>query len=157
MGDESGVGEMIFRLDERSGVPTYLQIVHQVEHAIRLGYLVRGDQLPRVKDVVVSLNVNPNTVLKAYRHLEQKGLTMARAGQGTFVTASPQTVALEDLTILREDLIEGWLARAAALGLGEDEIVGVFMGAVHTFFAVLEHSDAPSPRRRGARAGGELA
>jgi GntR family transcriptional regulator len=59
------VSSMVFRLDPRSGVPTYLQLVHQVEHALRLGYLTQGDQLPRVKDVVASLSINPNTVLKA--------------------------------------------------------------------------------------------
>ena len=64
-----------FRLDAASGVPTYLQLVHQVEHALRLGYLTLGDQLPKVRDVVASLAINPNTVLKAYKELETKGLT----------------------------------------------------------------------------------
>ncbi len=63
-----------FRLDAASGVPTYLQLVHQVEHALRLGYLTPGDQLPRVRDVVAALAINPNTVLKAYKELETKGL-----------------------------------------------------------------------------------
>ncbi len=64
-----------FRLDPASGVPTYLQLVQQVEHALRLGYLNPGDQLPKVRDVVASLAINPNTVLKAYKELETKGLT----------------------------------------------------------------------------------
>ena len=67
-----------FRLDAASGVPTYLQLVHQVEHALRLGYLTLGDQLPKVRDVVASLAINPNTVLKAYKELETKGLTAGR-------------------------------------------------------------------------------
>ena len=62
-----------FRLDPASGVPTYLQLVQQVEHALRLGYLKPGDQLPKVRDVVASLAINPNTVLKAYRELEIEG------------------------------------------------------------------------------------
>src|SRR3984885_13947192 len=70
-----------FRLDAASGVPTYLQLVQQVEHALRLGYLKPGDQLPRVRDVVASLAINPNTVLKAYRELDTKGLTAGRPGQ----------------------------------------------------------------------------
>ena len=56
-----------FRLDPSSGVPTYLQLVQQVEHALRLGYLKPGDQLPKVRDVVANLTINPNTVLKAYK------------------------------------------------------------------------------------------
>ncbi len=67
-----------FRLDAASGVPTYLQLVQQVEHALRLGYLKPGDQLPKVRDAVASLAINPNTVLKAYRELETKGLAAGR-------------------------------------------------------------------------------
>src|SRR5437762_2356043 len=90
-----------FRLDPASGVPTYLQLVHQVEHALRLGYLNPGDQLPKVRDVVVSLAINPNTVLKAYKELETKGLTAGRPGQGTFVQATLGQVALPELAGLR--------------------------------------------------------
>src|SRR5215470_5607516 len=70
-GGPRGPGSPIeFRLDATSGVPTYLQLVQQVEHALRLGYLKPGDQLPKVRDVVASLAINPNTVLKAYKELE---------------------------------------------------------------------------------------
>src|SRR6202521_2003754 len=107
-----------FRLDPSSGVPTYLQLVHQVEHALRLGYLKPGDQLPKVRDVVASLAINPNTVLKAYRNLETKGLTVGRPGQGTFVQATLSQVALPELTGLRRSL-RGWLAKADTAGVGE--------------------------------------
>ena len=56
-----------FHLETRSGVPTYRQIVQQVQQAVRLGILQPGDQLPTVKEVVGSLAINPNTVLRAYR------------------------------------------------------------------------------------------
>ena len=79
-----------FRLDPASGVPTYLQLVHQVEHALRLGYLKPGDQLPKVRDVVASLAINPNTVLKAYRDLETKGLTAGRPGPGHVHSGHPE-------------------------------------------------------------------
>jgi len=121
---------IIFRLDRRSGVPTYLQLVHQVEHSVRLGYLIQGDQLPRVKDVVSLLTINPNTVLKAYRCLEQKGLISARPGQGTFVSASVKTIAAEDLNSLRQSLITGWLQEAGALALDEEQTIGIFMSAL---------------------------
>ena len=107
-------------------MPTYLQLVHQVEHALRLGYLKPGDQLPKVRDVVASLAINPNTVLKAYRELETKGLTAGRPGQGTFIEATLSQVALPELTALRRSLV-GWLAdrgRGRA-GRGRDR------GAVH--------------------------
>ena len=98
-----------FRLDPASGVPTYLQLVQQVEHALRLGYLKPGDQLPKVRDVVASLAINPNTVLKAYRELETKGLAAGRPGQGTFIEATLSQVALPELAALRRSLL-GWLA-----------------------------------------------
>ena len=69
-----------FHLDARSGVAPYLQLVHQVRQALRLGLLAEGDQLPTVKDVVGRLAINPNTVLKAYRELEYEGLVAARPG-----------------------------------------------------------------------------
>jgi GntR family transcriptional regulator len=131
-----------FRLDAASGVPTYLQLVHQVEHALRLGYLKPGDQLPKVRDVVASLAINPNTVLKAYRELETKGLAAGRPGQGTFVQATLSQVALPELTALRRPLL-GWLASADAAGLDEDGIVALFTSVLRDF----------SERRRGGSAG----
>lgn len=151
-GDLPGaVSSLVFRLDTRSGVPTYLQLVHQVEHALRLGYLVFGDQLPRVKDVVSSLSINPNTVLKAYRDLEQKGLIGARPGQGTFVVASPETVGLEQLEALRKSLLGGFLREASAIGLDEEGIVALFMAALRDFYnrpltQRVARSSATNPR-----------
>src|SRR6266851_1185040 len=122
-GRKGGPGSPIeFRLDAASGVPTYLQLVHQVEHALRLGYLKPGDQLPKVRDVVASLVINPNTVLKAYKELEIKGLAAGRPGQGTFVEATLSQVALPELAALRRSLL-GWLSSADAAGLDEDGIV----------------------------------
>src|SRR5450631_3674192 len=121
-----------FRLDLTSGVPTYLQLVQQVEHALRLGYLTPGDQLPKVRDVVASLAINPNTVLKAYRELETKGLAAGRPGQGTFIQATLSQVALPELTGLRRSLLR-WLATADAAGLDEDGIVALFTSARRDF------------------------
>jgi GntR family transcriptional regulator len=121
-----------FRLDPGSGVPTYLQLVHQVEHALRLGYLQPGDQLPKVRDVVASLAINPNTVLKAYRELETKGLAAGRPGQGTFVQATLSQIALPELTALRRSL-SGWLTAADGAGLDENGIVALFSSALQDF------------------------
>jgi GntR family transcriptional regulator len=144
---------IIFRLDPRSGVPTYLQLVQQVENAIRLGYLRRGDQLPRIKDVVASLSINPNTVLKAYRDLEQKGLIGARPGLGTFVEAAPETVGLSELTALRRSLVLGWLREAAAAGLDDDGIVALFTSALRDF-RHLPDEFRPTRRPRRVASGG---
>jgi GntR family transcriptional regulator len=121
-----------FRLDPGSGVPTYLQLVQQVEHALRLGYLKPGDQLPKVRDVVASLAINPNTVLKAYKELETKGLTAGRPGQGTFIQATLSQVALPELTGLRRSL-SGWLTTADGAGLDRDGMVALFSSALRGF------------------------
>src|SRR6478752_1649835 len=136
-----------FRLDAASGVPTYLQLVHQVEHALRLGYLKPNDQLPKVRDVVASLAINPNTVLKAYRDLEAKGLAAGRPGQGTFVQAGLSQVTLPELAGLRKSLL-GWLAAADEAGLDENGMVALFTSALRDF-----HERRSGPRTRGGAAG----
>src|ERR1700735_199261 len=122
-----------FRLDPDSGVPTYLQLVQQVEHALRLGYLKPGDQLPKVRDVVAALTINPNTVLKAYKELETKGLAAGRPGQGTFVKATLSQITLPELGGLRRSML-GWLPEANETGLDEDGIVALFTSVLRDFF-----------------------
>src|ERR1700733_8848301 len=133
-----------FRIDAGSGVPTYMQLVQQVEHALRLGYLKPGDQLPKVRDVVASLAINPNTVLKAYRELETKGLAVGRPGQGVFVQATLSQIAMPELATLRRTLIT-WLATADAAGLDEDGINALFTSVMRDFFK--------SPGRRNTARG----
>jgi GntR family transcriptional regulator len=122
-----------FRLDAASGVPTYLQLVHQVEHALRLGYLKPGDQLPKVRDVVALLAINPNTVLKAYRELETKGLTKGSPGLGTFIQSTLNQIGLPELTTLHRSLLR-WLATADDAGLDEDGMAAIFASAMRDFF-----------------------
>jgi GntR family transcriptional regulator len=110
-----------FHLDSRSGVSPYLQLVHQVRQALRLGLLRKGDQLPTVKDVVARLAINPNTVLKAYRELEHDGLVAARPGIGTFVTKVLSDASLAAHGPLRQDL-QRWFAKARRAGLDDDSI-----------------------------------
>jgi GntR family transcriptional regulator len=131
-----------FRLDPASGVPTHLQLVHQVEHAMRLGYLKPGDQLPKVRDAVASLAINPNTVLKAYRELEIKGLAAGRPGQGTFIKATLSQATLPELTRLRRSLLV-WLATADTAGLDDDGMVALFTSAVHDFRERRGRADDP--------------
>jgi GntR family transcriptional regulator len=115
-----------FHLDGRSGLSPYQQLVQQVRHALRLGLLNEGDQLPKVKDVVATLAINPNTVLKAYRELEHDGLVAARPGVGTFVTATLNGATFAVLGPLRQDL-RRWLSKARKAGLDDESIEALFM------------------------------
>jgi GntR family transcriptional regulator len=135
-----------FRLDPSSGVPTYLQLVHQVEQALRLGYLTPGDRLPTVKEATELLAINPNTVLKAYRELEHRGLAAGRPGQGTFIEATLRHVGLAEQAALHADLLT-WLRSAADAGLDDESMAALFAAALRDF---RDQSDAaPRRRRRG--------
>lgn len=114
-----------FSLDSRSAIPPYLQLVQQVEDALRSGSLVEGSQLPRVKDVVRELAINPNTVLKAYRELESRGITSGRQGVGTFIVAAPPGAAPDVILKLADELCAGWLQHALEQGLDEEAILTV--------------------------------
>ena len=110
-----------FRIDPRSGVAPYQQIVHQVRQALRLGLLREGDQLPTVKQVVADVAINPNTVLKAYRELEHAGLAAGRPGKGTFITRSLARVDATAYHRLRDELAD-WLDRARSEGLDDESV-----------------------------------
>jgi GntR family transcriptional regulator len=125
-----------FHLDSRSGVSPYLQVVHQVRQALRLGLLREGDQLPTVKDVVARLAINPNTVLKAYRELEHDGLVAARPGVGTFVTKTLSDPSLAAHGPLRQDLLR-WFAKARRAGLDDESIEALFRDTFRS--ATAEH------------------
>jgi GntR family transcriptional regulator len=110
-----------FRVDGRSGVPPYLQIVQQVRQALRMGVLEVGDQLPTVREVVAAVAVNPNTVLKAYRDLEREGLVEARAGHGTFVRSRPAGPPPGTHSRLGRSLAR-WVHEAREAGLDDEAI-----------------------------------
>lgn len=118
-----------FRLNSRSGVPTYLQLVQQVKQAVRLGILQPGDQLPTVKEVVASLAINPNTVLKAYRELDREGLVDARRGRGTFLSQDLAPSAPSDHAGLQRALRE-WVARAREAGFDDEGIAALVEVAI---------------------------
>jgi GntR family transcriptional regulator len=113
-----------FRLDGSSGVPPYLQLVHQVRQSVLLGYLREGDQLPTVKDVVGDLAINPNTVVKAYRQLEHEGLAGGRPGQGTFITGPVAPPPSGAGGALRRSL-EQWFRDAEAAGLSDEAVTAL--------------------------------
>jgi DNA-binding transcriptional regulator YhcF (GntR family) len=119
-----------FRLDGTSGVPPYLQLVHQVRQSLLLGYLREGDRLPTVKEVAGDLAINPNTVVKAYRQLEHEGLAGGRPGQGTFITATLAPPPADADHTLRASL-EQWLRDADEAGLSDE--------AVTALIAVVRH------------------
>ncbi|MGI8880255.1 MAG: GntR family transcriptional regulator [Jatrophihabitans sp.] len=123
-----------FRLDPPSGIATYLQLVQQVHQALQLGLLEPGDQLPTGQQVVASLAINPNTVLKAYRDLEREGLVRARPGMGTFVVGRLQRSDPAAQARFRKS-ITAWLRSARNAGLSAEEIEAIYRTAVRDCLA----------------------
>lgn len=119
-----------FRLDGSTGVPPYLQLVHQVRQSLLLGYLREGDRLPTVKEVAGDLAINPNTVVKAYRQLEHEGLAAGRPGQGTFITSTLASPSARASEALRASL-EKWLRDAAEADLSEEAVTALIAAVRH--------------------------
>src|SRR6185312_6763218 len=105
-----------FRLDASSGVPVYRQLIDQVSGALAAGSLAAGNQLPTVRRVAVDLTINPNTVMRAYREMEIRGMLETQQGTGTFISSQkpkrPDAERQRQLT----QLVTEFMARAGAAG-----------------------------------------
>lgn len=112
-----------FRLDHQSGVPVYRQLIDQVTGGIAAGILAAGDQLPTVRQVAVDLAINPNTVVRAYRELEIRGVLETQQGTGTFI--SHQKVKRDEVERQRQltQLVGDFVARAGAAGFTVEDLL----------------------------------
>jgi GntR family transcriptional regulator len=112
-----------FQLDAASGVPFYRQVIDQVLAGIATGALARGERLPTVRALAVELAVNLNTVARAYKELEIRGVLSTQQGSGTFVAAGAD-VSIGEVERRRRvtQLVDEFLARAAAQGLTLAEV-----------------------------------
>jgi GntR family transcriptional regulator len=138
-----------YRIDRGSGVPAYVQIVEQTERALRMGTLKVGDKLPTAREVVAATAINPNTVLRAYRDMEQAGLVELRRGLGTFVTRSLARPGAEDDSPLRTELTD-WMTRARAAGLERADILALVTATLDTYDNERD-SHTPGDRERKRR------
>lgn len=119
----SGRKQFEFRLDPQSGVPVYRQLIDQVMGGMAAGTLAGGHQLPTVRQVAVDLSINPNTVVRAYRELEIRGVLETQQGTGTFIRH--QKVKRDDLERERQlnQLLGEFVARAGAAGFTIEDLV----------------------------------
>jgi GntR family transcriptional regulator len=112
-----------FRLDLKSGVPVYRQLIDQVLVAIAAGVLAPGDQLPTVRQLAVDLSINPNTVVRAYKELEIRGMLATQQGTGTFITS--RKVKQDEAQRQRRltQMVGEFVARAGADGYTVEQIM----------------------------------
>ncbi|MFI9581525.1 GntR family transcriptional regulator [Streptomyces sp. NPDC052236] len=139
-----------FRIDRRSGVAAYQQIVLQTKQALRLGVLMPGDRLPTAKEVAETCAVNPNTTLKAYRELEREGLVEPRPGLGTFVRRSLARPQAGADSPLREEL-DGWMVRAREAGLEQEDVAALFASVLEQRYAAGNTGGSESEARSSNR------
>ena len=120
---QTGKRPFVFRLDLHSGVPVYRQIIDQVMGGVAAGNLAGGDQLPTVRQVAVDLSINPNTVMRAYREMEIRGVLETQQGMGTFV--SQKKVKRDDVERRRQlsQLVSEFVSRAGAAGYTVGELL----------------------------------
>ncbi len=112
-----------FRLDPASGVPVYRQIIDQLTGAIASGALAAGEQLPTVRQVAVDLAINPNTVMRAYRELEIRGILETQQGTGTFISRQKLKRPTAERQRLLSQLAAECIARAGAAGFTTEELL----------------------------------
>jgi GntR family transcriptional regulator len=105
-----------FRLDGHSGVPVYRQLIDQVQAAVASGVLASGDQLPTVRQVAVDLAINPNTVSRAYREMEIRGMLDTQQGTGTFVADRKVEYSKDERERMLGQLVGEFVSRAGAAG-----------------------------------------
>jgi GntR family transcriptional regulator len=120
-----------FRLDTRTGLAPYRQLVNQVAQAVRVGSLRAGDRLPSVREVVTQISINPNTVHRAYRELEAMHLVEARPGLGTFVAESATRSITPKRQVALEAELRRWIGKARNAGMDDEGIFGLVANSVY--------------------------
>ena len=110
-------------LDVTSGVPFYRQIILQIEMAIADGRLQTGQQLPTVRGLAVDLQINPNTVARAYNELEIRGIVNTQQGTGTFISEKTIELTDEEREQVLGRLVQSFLAAASSYGFAVDDIL----------------------------------
>jgi GntR family transcriptional regulator len=131
---------MLFRSNPASGVPVYLQLIEQVKHAIDVGALRPGDQLPAIRRVAEDLVINPNTVAKAYRELEHEGVIELRQGSGAFVSENGRADRVARVRTA-QPVLQAALERLITAGLTPEEIRRLFEAEL------LRLADRPRTRK----------
>jgi DNA-binding transcriptional regulator YhcF (GntR family) len=116
---------LAFHLNAASSIPVYVQLMDQVRHAVRVGTVGPGDQLPTVKEVVGMVPVNPNTVLRAYRELEHEGTVEIRLGRGTYVAAAAAPALARETYESLARRLKKWVVDARQQGLDDPAIARV--------------------------------
>ena len=114
---------MDVHISPNDGVPIYLQIVNQVKYLVASGRLAPGEELPAIRVLALQLQVNPNTIARAYRELELAGVVEKRRTAGTYVSDAGSRLARRERLKIVTERIDALLAEARTLGIDTDEVI----------------------------------
>jgi len=128
MNSRSSTSRFRFQLDLHSGMPVYRQIIDQVRGGVASGLLAAGDQLPTVRQLAVDLEINPNTVVRAYRELEFGGLIETQQGTGTFISAQKMKRADAERERQLAQIVADCVSRAGAAGFTIEDLLEELRG-----------------------------
>lgn len=121
---------MKFFINHRSGVPIYKQLVQQIEKGLAGNILKPGDQLPTVREVALNLTINPNTVARAYRELEVRGMIVSVQGRGTFISEEIPSSMIEEKELIMKGMLHDLVREARQLGLGPGKLSELFHNVI---------------------------
>jgi GntR family transcriptional regulator len=131
---------VVFRVEPKSGVPIYVQLMDQIKHLIATGTLQPGQQLPTIRELAVDLAVNLHTVAHAYAELEREGFLTVQRGRGTFITDGHSILELGDLRSHKlQSLVDGLFTEALNLGYGPDDIVQALVTQAEQWRHTTQH------------------
>lgn len=116
---------MHIHISEHGGVPIYLQIVNQVKLLVASGRLAPEDELPPIRVLAEQLTINPNTVARAYRELENVGIVTKKRTAGTYVSSSGPRLSSEECLRILTERIDALLAEARQMDIPSEEIVNL--------------------------------
>ena len=115
------------RLDPSTGVPFYRQIIDQVLLNVAQGRLKSGAQLPTVRQLAVDLAINLNTVARAYREMEIRGIVETQQGTGTFIASKPLDGRAAATRKAVQELVDRCVAGAAAAGISIEDLAAAII------------------------------
>lgn len=122
------------KLDFRSGIPIYVQIMDQVRQMVTGGELQPGDQLPTVRQLAADLRINWNTVARAYKLLDEAGLISSQQGRGTYIWERPsEEISLKLRQQALEEFTQRYLVEVARLGCSPEDVAAVFEQQLQTW------------------------
>ena len=139
--------DISFQIDQKSGIPIYIQIMDQIKHLLATGVLQPGQQLPTIRELAVSLTINLHTVAHAYAELEREGFLTIQRGRGTFISDGHHE---DELQRLREQklktLVENLVVEVLHLGYEPDEVEEAIVAQIEQWRVATEQSASDQER-----------